>query len=137
MEQALLQYQQDERVEYRCPSCPSLIAIKRATIRHLQNTLIITLNRFINEVVRVDANQTTTKLVKINKRIDFPFQLNINHSIYKLVAIINHLNLNETISSGHYTTFTLNKNNDWISFNDAEVKIININKLMTQVILNK
>jgi ubiquitin C-terminal hydrolase len=122
---------------YQCNHCDAKVsALRRTSIRHLPNVLILALRRF-------EFNFDNMQRVKLNDYCEFPIELDMEpytlegldklseqeeahnkppESYYKyaLKGVLIHMG---TADSGHYYTFIKKRDSDvWIDFNDVIVK---------------
>lgn len=102
--------------------------LKKITLWKLPNILIITFNRFASGF----------GLSKINKKVDFPFELDINKYLtnfqefadnvkYSLYGVVNHIG---GMGGGHYYSYCKNKGN-WYEFNDSRTKQLSESAIIT------
>mmetsp|Transcript_26181 Transcript_26181/g.46675 ORF Transcript_26181/g.46675 Transcript_26181/m.46675 type:complete len:2194 (-) Transcript_26181:2-6583(-) len=132
---------------YQCDRCEAKVsALKRTSIRHLPNVLVLALRRF-------EFNFDTMQRVKLNDHCEFPMELDMepytlegldklneqedagtkppeSYYKYKLKGVLIHMG---TADSGHYYTFIKRRDADhWIEFNDTLVKRFDPSDLETE-----
>lgn len=113
--------------KYFCDHCNGLVnAQKQLMIKNLPNDIfIIHLKRFQTTNVGGSIN-----IVKLEKMIDYPLQLNLKDKKYHLFGVVNHIG---NPSFGHYYSYIKHINNKWYELNDSniseldETKIVNNN----------
>lgn len=131
---------------YQCDHCEAKVsALKRTSIRHLPNMLVIALRRF-------EFNYDTMQRVKLNDYCEFPMELdmepytlegldNLNdqgeaerrapksYYKYSLRGVLIHMG---TADSGHYYTYIKENADHWLEFNDTFVKRFDPSDLPTE-----
>ena len=101
----------------KCNFCGRLNkSTKQTKLFKLPKILIIQLKRF-----RVNNYGIINQ--KINKKIEYPIDLEINNNNYKLFGVNNHHSIGHfnSINFGHYTSNVINRfDNKWYTFDDAK-----------------
>ncbi|KAG6509941.1 ubiquitin carboxyl-terminal hydrolase 17-like [Zingiber officinale] len=134
LDEALLRFTSSETLDgenkYKCDRCNSYErAKKKLTILEAPNVLTIVLKRFQSD-----------NFCKINKAIQFPEYLDLarymsgddKSPVYRLYAIIVHLNVTNTSSSGHYICYVKDRQGMWYEIDDSKVKPVDIEKVLSK-----
>ena len=112
--------------DYECSNCEKKVeTTKKSTILELPNILILHLQRIV-------FNMDTYSNQKINSRLEFPFDLDLEAYLhnsktintkdyfqYKLKGVVVHMG---TADFGHYISYIKIRDNKWLQFNDTEIK---------------
>ncbi|CAH2077350.1 unnamed protein product [Thlaspi arvense] len=116
---------------YKCDRCSDYVkACKRLTIRRAPNILTIALKRFQGG-----------RYGKLNKRISFPETLNLNpymseggegSDIYKLYAVIVHLDMLNASFFGHYICYVKDFSGNWYIIDDSEIERVELEDVLSQ-----
>ncbi|KAF9620726.1 hypothetical protein IFM89_014247 [Coptis chinensis] len=135
LEQALEQFTATEILDgdnkYECLRCRSYEkAKKRLTIVEAPNVLTIALKRFQGG-----------KFGKLNKAVLFPEILNLapymsgtsdKSPIYRLYAVVVHLDTMNAAFSGHYVCYIRNFQGKWFKIDDSIVKPVELEKVLSK-----
>ena len=110
--------------KYFCDHCNGLVnAQKQLMIKNLPNDIfIIHLKRFQTTNVGGSIN-----IVKLEKMIDYPLQLNLKDKNYHLFGVVNHIG---NPSFGHYYSYIKHINNKWYELNDSNVSELDETKIV-------
>ncbi|CAN1340928.1 Ubiquitin carboxyl-terminal hydrolase 16 [Linum perenne] len=121
----------DGENKYQCSRCKSYEkAKKKLTILKAPNILTIALKRF-----------QSGKFGKLNKSIRFPEILDLapymsgtsdKSPIYRLYAVIVHLDVMNASFSGHYVCYVKNGQNRWYEIDDSTVTIVDLERVLTK-----
>lgn len=138
LDQCFDQFQFEELLsgenQYECDTCKKLVdAVKGMKLEKLPDILTLHLKRF-------DIDYTTFENVKLNNKVIFPMQLDMNkhlrpekgstktwspYNVYNLFAVQIH---SGTIGGGHYYAYIKDKEM-WYEFNDSTVSLISEKEL--------
>ncbi|XVF39624.1 hypothetical protein PTKIN_Ptkin01aG0048800 [Pterospermum kingtungense] len=136
LEEALQRFSRTETLDgenkYKCSRCKSYEkAKKKLTIFEAPNVLTIALKRF-----------QSGKFGKLNKAIRFPEILNLapymssgtsdNSPIYRLYAVVVHLDVMNAAFSGHYVCYIRNVHNKWFKIDDSTVTSTELERVLTK-----
>ncbi|KAH9315522.1 hypothetical protein KI387_024149 [Taxus chinensis] len=121
----------DGENKYKCDRCKSYVkAKKQLTVHEAPNILTIALKRF-----------QSGKFGKLNKRVIFPETLNMTpymsgtgdkQPLYKLYAVVVHLDMMNASFSGHYVCYVKNLQGAWYKINDCKVKQVELDRVLSQ-----
>lgn len=121
----------DGENKYLCTRCKSYErAKKKLTILEAPNVLTIALKRY-----------QSGKFGKINKTVQFPECLNLapymrgtedKSPIYRLYAVVVHLDFMNAAFSGHYICYVKNTQGKWYEIDDSVVKPVELHKVLTK-----
>ncbi|GAV66824.1 UCH domain-containing protein/zf-MYND domain-containing protein [Cephalotus follicularis] len=121
----------DGENKYQCSRCKSYEkAKKKLTILEAPNVLTIALKRF-----------QSGKFGKLNKSIQFPEILNLapymsgtsdKSPVYRLYAVIVHLDIMNAAFSGHYVCYVKNMRNKWFKVDDNMVTAVELGTVLTR-----
>ncbi|RWW70879.1 hypothetical protein BHE74_00021420 [Ensete ventricosum] len=121
----------DGENKYHCLRCKSYErAKKKLTIVDAPNTLTIALKRF-----------QSGKFGKLNKAVRFPENLDLapymhgsndKSPMYKLYAVVVHLDVMNASFSGHYVCYVKNRQGKWYKTNDSTVKPVELETVLSK-----
>ncbi|CAI0406005.1 unnamed protein product [Linum tenue] len=121
----------DGENKYQCGRCKSYEkAKKKLTILKAPNILTIALKRF-----------QSGKFGKLNKSIRFPEILDLapymsgtsdKSPVYRLYAVIVHLDIMNASFSGHYVCYVKNSQNRWYKIDDSAVTTVELERVLTK-----
>ncbi|CAI0467829.1 unnamed protein product [Linum tenue] len=121
----------DGENKYQCGRCKSYEkAKKKLTILKAPNILTIALKRF-----------QSGKFGKLNKSIRFPEILDLapymsgtsdKSPIYRLYAVIVHLDVMNASFSGHYVCYVKNSQNRWFKIDDSTVTTVELERVLSK-----
>ncbi|KAK9136113.1 hypothetical protein Syun_015443 [Stephania yunnanensis] len=121
----------DGENKYQCNRCKSYErAKKKLTILEAPNILTIAFKRF-----------QSGKFGKLNKSVRFPETLNLapymsgegdKHPIYRLYAVVVHLDIMNAAFSGHYVCYVKNIQGKWFKIDDSRVKPVEIDRVLSK-----
>lgn len=121
----------DGENKYQCSRCKSYEkAKKKLTVSEAPNILTIALKRF-----------QSGKFGKLNKSIRFPEILDLapfmsgtsdKSPIYRLYAVVVHLDIMNAAFSGHYVCYVKNIQNKWFKIDDSTVKPVELERVLTK-----
>ncbi|KAF8050401.1 hypothetical protein N665_1978s0004 [Sinapis alba] len=116
---------------YKCDRCNDYVkACKRLSIRSAPNILTIALKRFQGG-----------RFGKLNKRISFPETFDLGpymscggegSDVYKLYAVIVHLDMLNASFFGHYICYVKDFRGDWYRIDDSEVEKVELEDVLSQ-----
>ncbi|KAL0687174.1 hypothetical protein Bca4012_086851 [Brassica carinata] len=116
---------------YKCDRCNDYVkACKRLTIRRPPNVLTIALKRFKGG-----------RYGKLNKRISFPETLDLRpymsqggegSDVYKLYAVIVHLDMLNASFFGHYICYIKDFSGNWYRIDDSEIESVELEDVLSQ-----
>ncbi|KAL3500224.1 hypothetical protein ACH5RR_039317 [Cinchona calisaya] len=116
---------------YKCDGCNDYVmAWKRLTVRQAPNILTIALKRF-----------QSGRFGKLNKRVTFPETLDLspymnetgeNNNIYKLYAVIVHVDMLNASFFGHYICYIKDFRGKWYRIDDCKVTSVDLNEVLSQ-----
>ncbi|XP_073131838.1 ubiquitin carboxyl-terminal hydrolase 18 [Henckelia pumila] len=116
---------------YKCDGCNDyVLAWKRLTIRHAPNILTIALKRF-----------QSGRFGKLNKRVTFPETLDLSpymgeladgNDIYKLYAVIVHVDMLNASYFGHYICYIKDFRGNWYMIDDCKVVKADLDEVLSQ-----
>ncbi|CAH8367187.1 unnamed protein product [Eruca vesicaria subsp. sativa] len=116
---------------YKCDRCNDYVkACKRLSIRSAPNILTVTLKRFQGG-----------RFGKLNKRISFPETFDLGpymscggegSDVYKLYAVIVHLDMLNASFFGHYICYVKDFRGDWYRIDDSEVEKVELEDVLSQ-----
>ncbi|VVB08902.1 unnamed protein product [Arabis nemorensis] len=116
---------------YKCDRCNDYVkACKRLSIRCAPNILTVTLKRFQGG-----------RFGKLNKRISFPETIDLGpytssggegSDVYKLYAVIVHLDMLNASFFGHYICFVKDFRGNWYRIDDSEVENVELEDVLSQ-----
>ncbi|KAG8381969.1 hypothetical protein BUALT_Bualt05G0027800 [Buddleja alternifolia] len=116
---------------YRCDGCNAYVkAWKRLTIHRAPNILTIALKRF-----------QSGRFGKLNKRVTFPETLDLSpymseiedgNDIYKLYAVIVHLDMLNASYFGHYISYVKGFCGNWYRIDDCKVANVDLDEVLSQ-----
>ncbi|KAF3575748.1 hypothetical protein DY000_02034344 [Brassica cretica] len=117
---------------YKCDRCNDYVkACKRLSIRSAPNILTVALKRFQGG-----------RFGKLNKRISFPETLDLGpymscgggegSDVYKLYAVIVHLDMLNASFFGHYICYVKDFRGDWYRIDDSEVEKVELEDVLSQ-----
>ncbi|XP_027081275.2 ubiquitin carboxyl-terminal hydrolase 18-like isoform X1 [Coffea arabica] len=116
---------------YKCDGCNDYVmAWKRLTVRHAPNILTIALKRF-----------QSGRFGKLNKRVAFPETLDLrpymsetggNNDIYKLYAVIVHVDMLNASFFGHYICYIKDFRGKWYRIDDCKVVRVDLDEVLSQ-----
>lgn len=116
---------------YKCDGCNDYVmAWKRLTVRHAPNILTIALKRF-----------QSGRFGKLNKRVAFPETLDLrpymsetgeNNDIYKLYAVIVHVDMLNASFFGHYICYIKDFRGKWYRIDDCKVARVDLDEVLSQ-----
>lgn len=112
LESLIIDYLQQEEVDYTCPKCPSNSATISHMISKLPNMLIFHLKRFL---------VVGSSYIKRSDAIEIPNDLVLGGERFQLSGIVSHLG--STQKSGHYI-FDKREDNQWTCYNDSQVNSV-------------
>ena len=121
-------FEQNEKLEddnkFFCDDCNMMVnAQKQITIKNLPNDiLIIHLKRFQTINVRFFVN-----IVKLEKMVNYPLQLNLKDKHYHLFGVVNHIG---NPRFGHYYSYIKHINSKWYELNDSNISELDENKIV-------
>ncbi|KAF8406084.1 hypothetical protein HHK36_008164 [Tetracentron sinense] len=135
LEEALAQFTATEILDgenkYQCSRCKSYEkAKKKLTVLEAPNVLTIALKRF-----------QSGKFGKLNKSVRFPEILNLapymsgtsdKSPIYKLYAVVVHLDIMNAAFSGHYVCYVKNIQGKWFKVDDSAVKPVELERVLSK-----
>ncbi|XP_068644066.1 ubiquitin carboxyl-terminal hydrolase 17-like [Aristolochia californica] len=135
LEEALHKFTSTEILEgenkYHCSRCKSYErAKKKLTILEAPNVLTIALKRF-----------QSGNFGKLNKMVKFPEILDLapymsgtsdRSPIYRLYAVVVHLDIMNAAFSGHYVCYVKNIQGKWYKIDDSVVKIVELDRVLSQ-----
>ncbi|XP_012455330.1 ubiquitin carboxyl-terminal hydrolase 19 [Gossypium raimondii] len=117
---------------YKCDGCNDYVkAWKRLTILWAPNILTIALKRF-----------ESGRFGKLNKRVSFPETLDLTSymsgdgddtNVYKLYAVVVHLDMLNASFFGHYICYTQDFNGNWYRIDDCKVMRVELAEVLSQV----
>ncbi|KAF6138866.1 hypothetical protein GIB67_018597 [Kingdonia uniflora] len=117
--------------KYECSRCNSYErAKKKLTVVEAPNILTIALKRF-----------QSGKFGKLNKPVQFPEFLNLapymsgsndKSPIYKLYAVVVHLDVMNAAFSGHYVCYVRNIEGKWFKIDDSKVKPVELERVLSK-----
>ncbi|KAK4786071.1 hypothetical protein SAY86_002760 [Trapa natans] len=120
---------------YKCDGCNDYVkAWKRLTVRHAPNVLTVALKRF-----------QSGRYGKLNKKVNFPETLNLgpymsetgdDTDLYKLYAVVVHLDLLNASFFGHYICYTKDFSGDWYRIDDCKVLSLSLSRCFMLECLN-
>ncbi|KAL6556549.1 hypothetical protein OROGR_005837 [Orobanche gracilis] len=116
---------------YKCDGCNAYVmAWKRLTIQRAPNILTIALKRF-----------QSGRFGKLNKRVTFPETLDLSpymseledgHDIYKLYAVIVHVDMLNASFFGHYICYIQDFSGNWYRIDDSKVASVCLDEVLSQ-----
>ncbi|KAG2243226.1 hypothetical protein Bca4012_022646 [Brassica carinata] len=116
---------------YKCDRCSDYVrACKRLTIRRPPNVLTIALKRFKGG-----------RYGKLNKRISFPETLDLRpymsqggegSDVYKLYAVIVHLDMLNASFFGHYICYIKDFSGNWYRIDDSEIESVELEEVLSR-----
>ncbi|KAL8499446.1 hypothetical protein ACS0TY_022421 [Phlomoides rotata] len=116
---------------YKCDRCNDyVIAWKRLSIQRAPNILTIALKRF-----------QSGYFGKLNKRVTFPETLDLKsymseledgNDVYKLYAVIVHLDLLNASFFGHYICYVKDFRGNWYRVDDCKVDRVDLDEVLSQ-----
>ncbi|CAF1861592.1 unnamed protein product [Brassica oleracea var. botrytis] len=117
---------------YKCDRCNDYVkACKRLSIRSAPNILTVALKRFQGG-----------RFGKLNKRISFPETFDLGpymsccggkgSDVYKLYAVIVHLDMLNASFFGHYICYVKDFRGDWYRIDDSEVEKVELEDVLSQ-----
>ncbi|KAF8110864.1 hypothetical protein N665_0078s0057 [Sinapis alba] len=116
---------------YKCDRCSDYVkACKRLTIRRPPNVLTVALKRFKGG-----------RYGKLNKRISFPETLDLTPymsqggeglDVYKLYAVIVHLDMLNASFFGHYICYIKDFRGNWYRIDDSEIESVELEEVISQ-----
>ncbi|KAJ4902935.1 Ubiquitin carboxyl-terminal hydrolase 19 [Raphanus sativus] len=117
---------------YKCDRCNDYVkACKRLSIRSAPNILTIALKRFQGG-----------RFGKLNKRISFPETFDLGpymsccggegSDVYKLYAVIVHLDMLNASFFGHYICYVKDFRGDWYRLDDSDVEKVELDDVLSQ-----
>ncbi|XP_042497327.1 ubiquitin carboxyl-terminal hydrolase 17-like [Macadamia integrifolia] len=135
LEEALAQFTATETLDgdnkYHCGRCKSYEkAKKKLTVLEAPNILTIVLKRF-----------QSGKFGKLNKSVQFPEILNLapymsgtsdKSPIYRLYAVVVHLDIMNAAFSGHYVCYVRNSQGKWFKIDDSTVKPVELERVLSK-----
>ncbi|KAJ4965532.1 hypothetical protein NE237_017381 [Protea cynaroides] len=135
LEEALAEFTATETLDgenkYHCGRCKSYEkAKKKLTIMEAPNVLTIVLKRF-----------QSGKFGKLNKLVKFPEMLNLapymsdksdKSPIYRLYAVVVHLDVMNAAFSGHYVCYVKNFQGKWFKIDDSSVKPVELERVLSK-----
>ncbi|XP_043712601.1 ubiquitin carboxyl-terminal hydrolase 16-like isoform X2 [Telopea speciosissima] len=135
LEEALAQFTATETLDgdnkYHCGRCKSYEkAKKKLTVLEAPNILTIVLKRF-----------QSGKFGKLNKSVQFPEILNLapymsgtsdKSPIYRLYAVVVHLDIMNAAFSGHYVCYVRNFQGKWFKIDDSTVKPVELDRVLSK-----
>ncbi|XP_068637483.1 ubiquitin carboxyl-terminal hydrolase 17-like [Aristolochia californica] len=135
LEEALHKFTSTETLEgenkYHCSRCKSYErAKKKLTILEAPNVLTIALKRF-----------QSGKFGKLNKMVKFPEVLDLapymsstsdRSPIYRLYAVVVHLDIMNAAFSGHYICYVKNIQGKWFKIDDSVVKTVEPDRVLSK-----
>ncbi|XP_050268164.1 ubiquitin carboxyl-terminal hydrolase 18-like isoform X1 [Quercus robur] len=135
---------------YKCDCCNDYVkAWKRLTVKKAPNILTIALKRFQIEFENVSQNSSLSickflqsgRFGKLNKRVTFPETLNLSPymsepgdgtDVYKLYAVVVHLDLLNASFYGHYNCYTKDFRGNWYKIDDCKVTSVELKEVLSQ-----
>ncbi|KAJ4963302.1 hypothetical protein NE237_023241 [Protea cynaroides] len=135
LEEALAQFTATETLDgdnkYHCGRCKSYEkAKKKLTVLEAPNILTIVLKRF-----------QSGKFGKLNKSVQFPEILNLapymsgtsdKSPIYRLYAVVVHLDIMNAAFSGHYVCYVRSFQGKWFKIDDSTVKPVELERVLSK-----
>ncbi|KAF8377353.1 hypothetical protein HHK36_030730 [Tetracentron sinense] len=135
LEEALEQFTATEILDgenkYQCSRCKSYEkAKKKLTILEAPNVLTIALKRF-----------RSGKFGKLSKSVQYPEILNLapymsgtgeKSHLYRLYAVVVHLDIMNAAFSGHYICYVKNIQGKWFKIDDSTVKPVEIERVLSE-----
>ncbi|GER34397.1 ubiquitin carboxyl-terminal hydrolase family protein [Striga asiatica] len=135
LEECLDQFTTREKLHgdnmYKCDGCNAYVmAWKRLTIQRAPNILTIALKRF-----------QSGRFGKLNKRVTFPETLDLKlylsesedgNDIYKLYAVIVHIDMLNASFFGHYICYIKDLSGDWYRIDDCKVERVDLDEVLSQ-----
>ncbi|KZV50028.1 Ubiquitin-specific protease 15 isoform 1 [Dorcoceras hygrometricum] len=135
LEDALTQFTSLEDLDgdnmYRCGRCASYVrAWKQLRIQEAPNILTIVLKRFR------EGNYG-----KLNKSVTFPEMLDMipfmtgtddMPPLYKLYAVVVHLDTSNASFSGHYISYVKDLQGNWFKIDDTQVQPVELSQVMSE-----
>ncbi|CAA0831942.1 Ubiquitin carboxyl-terminal hydrolase 18 [Striga hermonthica] len=135
LEECLDQFTTREKLHgdnmYKCDGCNAYVmAWKRLTIQRAPNILTIALKRF-----------QSGRFGKLNKRVTFPETLDLRlylsqsedgNDIYKLYAVIVHIDMLNASFFGHYICYIKDLSGDWYRIDDCKVERVDLDEVLSQ-----
>ncbi|KAL4276915.1 hypothetical protein HN51_059562 [Arachis hypogaea] len=116
---------------YKCDGCKDYVkAWKRLTVKRAPNILTIALKRF-----------QSGRFGKLNKRVTFPETLNLSpfmsevedgSDIYKLYAVVVHIDMLNASFFGHYICYIKDFHGDWYRIDDWKVMQVELVEVLSQ-----
>ncbi|KAH6774297.1 ubiquitin-specific protease 18 [Perilla frutescens var. hirtella] len=116
---------------YKCDCCSAYVtAQKRLTIQQAPNILTIALKRF-----------QSGRFNMLKKRVTFPETLNLSsymteledgNNVYKLYAVIVHVDMLNASFSGHYICYVKDFSGNWYRINDDKVSTVGLDEVLSQ-----
>ncbi|KAJ0260330.1 Ubiquitin carboxyl-terminal hydrolase 19 [Hirschfeldia incana] len=117
---------------YKCDRCNDYVkACKRLSVRSAPNILTVALKRFQGG-----------RFGKLNKRISFPETFDLGpymsccggegSDVYKLYAVIVHLDMLNASFFGHYICYVKDFRGDWYRIDDSEVEKVELEDVLSQ-----
>ncbi|KAJ7943718.1 Ubiquitin carboxyl-terminal hydrolase [Quillaja saponaria] len=135
LEEALAQFTAPEILEkdnkYNCSRCNSYEkARKKLTVLEAPNILTIVLKRF-----------QSGNFEKLNKSVQFPEALNMapfmsgtrdKSPLYRLYAVVVHLDIVNAAFSGHYVCYVKNLQGEWFRIDDSRVEPVELQRVLLE-----
>ncbi|CAL0332211.1 unnamed protein product [Lupinus luteus] len=116
---------------YKCDGCKDYVkAWKRLTVKRAPNILTIAFKRF-----------QSGRFGKLNKRVAFPEILNLSpyksetgdgSDIYKLYAVVVHLDMLNASFFGHYICYIKDFQGNWYRVDDGKVTSVELEEVLSQ-----